>query len=883
MPNLNRMVEETSDSGVRAIMGCVDDGMSLLNVHNRDNNHGKLSTFFGVIIPCILSMFSIILFLRIGYLIGQVGFIVSCLLLFVAYFVTGLTTLSVSAISTNGNVKGGGAYFMISRALGPEFGGSIGVIFYVANIFSSSLYLIGFSEAIISAFGKNTGALKQDIPTGYWYGFLYRSIALLFNLIICLVGAGMFAKTTFFIFLGVMISLGSSFVSFFIHKSQYFHDVPTENCLFGNNTPSLLYTGFNWTTLKGNLWVESTVDYQTNHVPTILTIFGVLFNGVTGVMAGANMSGDLKNAAKSIPKGTLEASGFTFVMYLLLVFFTSATCTRPLLVNQYNYLQVINIEPVMTTIGVFLATLSASLSCLIGATRVLQAVANDNLLGSYVAYLGRGYGKNNEPIWAVLVSWIFVQLVILENRVNALAPIVSMFFLLSYGVTNLACFVLKVSSAPNFRPTFQYYSKGTAFLGMVSCFAIMIAVDPRYALISVAIMIIIFLVITYRAPITPWGDVSQAVIYHQVRKYLLRLSPRQSHVKYWRPQILLLVSNPRSCYPLIDFVNDIKKSGLYILGNVIVDDFDGKAIERHKLEINQWYDFVRCAEIKAFVDQIVAPSIRVGVQNLLMSSGLGGMRPNTVILGYFDYQEPEDLIGQGVWQRAYGIFERKKKKQLHFEVMENLPKLRSKDEQPMRIADYIGIIKDSLMLGKNVCVARNFVSLDKKMIPKSSYIDVWPMNASEIDQTSETENIVDKTYLLMLQLSCILNMVPFWEKRTKIRLISITRDDESQQKEKIQLKNLLHELRITGEVHIVQDSSEKSFKRPIGTVEWYAHLNSLMKVHSGNAAVIFTNLPRLPEQENQYNNFMLQMSVLSDNLPPILMLRGVSSVISLEL
>lgn len=692
----------------------------------------------------------------------------------------------------------------------------------------------------------------------------------------------MFAKTTFFIFLGVMVSICSTFISFFIQKRKTFTEFPFDNTLHSNYTAPLQYTSWNWTTFQHNLWVKSTTDYQTNAVPTLLTVFGVLFNGVTGIMAGANMSGDLKNPAKSIPKGTLVASVFTFIAYFILVSFTSATCSRSLLVNQYNYLQVINKVPALTTVGVFLATVSASLSCMIGATRVLQAVANDNLLGSYIKVLGRGVGRNKEPIWAVLVSWFLVQMIIFVDKVNTLAPIVSMFFLLSYGVTNLACFVLKASSAPNFRPTFQYYSRWTALLGMLSCFAIMVAVNPAYASLSVAIMIILFLVIVYRAPATPWGDVSQAVIYHQVRKYLLRLDPRKIHVKYWRPQVLLLVSNPRSSYPLIDFVNDIKKSGLYVLGNVIVDDFDGQAIAQHKQEIHHWLNFVKCSEIKAFVDQIIAPSVRIGVQNLLMSSGLGGMKPNTIILGYFDQQDPEDLITQGVWHRQYPIFGRKRKEQLHHEIMVNLPKLRKKGEQSMRIADYIGIIKDSLLLEKNICIARNFSLLKKTEIRKPAYIDVWPMNANSIEHTSE--GVCDYTYLLILQLSCILNMVPFWESRTTIRLMSIVNNDDTEQSERNHLMYLLHELRIPGEVQMVHDTDEHSSQRPsVGTTEWYEHLNQLMKVHSGNAAVIFTSLPQVPDQESLYNHFMRQISVLSDDLPPILMVYGKTKVISLSL
>lgn len=102
-----------------------------------DTAQNKLGTFEGVFIPTTLNVLSILMFLRFGFILGQTGILGMFFLLTVSYGVDLLTTLSVSAIATNGTVKGGGAYYMISRSLGPEFGGSIGLVFYVGQVLNA--------------------------------------------------------------------------------------------------------------------------------------------------------------------------------------------------------------------------------------------------------------------------------------------------------------------------------------------------------------------------------------------------------------------------------------------------------------------------------------------------------------------------------------------------------------------------------------------------------------------------------------------------------------------------------------------------------------------------------------------------------------------------
>ncbi|XP_074635463.1 solute carrier family 12 member 9-like isoform X2 [Acropora palmata] len=890
-PPLGRYTLLPSTSSLDSLSEERQDGLSnSIPSEEEENQRNKLSAFFGVVVPVTLSMFSVILFLRLGFIVGQVGMVLSIIMFIIAYFVVGLTVLSISAIATNGAVKEGGAYYMISRTLGPEFGGSIGIIFYFANIFASALYLLGFVEALMNSFGPSSDHHLRILHEGRWWLFLYGSVILLLCLIICLIGAGMFAKTSFIIYLIVLAAVASSFVSFIIKKED--SEIPkgagNKHCLNG----TLRYSSWSGKTFKENLWYHPSVDYTTCKPQNALLVFGVLFNGVTGIMAGANISGDLKKPGYAIPFGTLAASIFTFVIYILLVIFTSATCPHSLLKNNYNYLEAIDKVGPLITAGAFAATLSAALSCLLGASRILQAMAKDDLLGILLRPFGRVTQRRREPLRAVLMSWFFVQIVLLIGNLNEVAVLVSMFFLLSYGITNMACFALKVASAPNFRPTFQYFSWQSALLGTILCFVIMFLVNYKYAVLSVAVMVILFVVISLRTPPTPWGDVSQALIYHQVRKYLLRLDLRKDHVKFWRPQMLLLVSNPRSSYPLIDFVNDIKKGGLYILGHVQEDEFNSESMRKQRRALATWLNFVDCTGIKAFVELTVTKTIRAGAQNLLMASGLGGMKPNTLVLGFYDHELPHDNFSRGVFKkRRFPWMRNNRQDEIQRSVQLQLPPLRMHHgQQTLTLKDYVEIIKDAVLMGKNVCIARNFALLDKNALRKEGFIDVWPMNAIEVGE-GPLLGPYDFTFLLILQLSCILHMVPFWELRTKLRVMQIVESDAEDhyyQMQQDSLAQLLAELRIPAEVRMIHISHEALLQTRNAdglapATNWYKTVNQLMQVHSSEAFVVFTGLPHPPSEENMAQTFVQDLTVLSDNLPPVMMVYGKSPVVSTSL
>ncbi|XP_010078192.1 PREDICTED: solute carrier family 12 member 9, partial [Pterocles gutturalis] len=376
------------------------------------------------------------------------------------------------------------------------------------------------------------------------------------------------------------------------------------------------------------------VDYTTGQMMSFSSVFAVMFNGCTGIMAGSNMSGDLKRPSYSIPRGTISAVLFTYLVYNLLAFLMCATCNRTLLQKDYGFLRDISIFPPLVTVGIYAATLSAAMSNLIGASRILYALARDDLFGRALA-LAKKTSASGNPVMAVLLSWLVVQLVLFSGKLNTIAGVVTTFFLLVYATVNLACLALEWASAPNFRPTFRYFTWHTCLLGIAGCCVMMFLISPVSASASLGFLLLLLLALHYLSPSSTWGYISQALIFHQVRKYLLMLDVRKDHVKFWRPQMLLMVQNPRGSARLIDFVNDLKKSGLYVLGHVELQDLDMLPSDPLQPQQDSWLSLVDKLNVKAFVSLTLAPSVRHGVRQLLFTSGLGGMRPNTLVLGFY--------------------------------------------------------------------------------------------------------------------------------------------------------------------------------------------------------------------------------------------------------
>ncbi|XP_060098806.1 solute carrier family 12 member 9-like [Heteronotia binoei] len=850
----------------------------------------KLPTFLGVVVPTLLSMFSVVLFLRLGFVVGQAGLYQSLGMFVVAYFIIGMTVLSVCAISTNGALDAGGAYYMISRALGPEFGGSIGIMFFLANVCGSALYVLGLVEAVVDDFGvpgeSSVSSSVHVLPSGYWFEVLYGTVILLLCLVVCLVGADIYAKATFLIFVVVMGVLGTVCLSFVLVGPRTVQLPGSE----GNGTGlvNTSFTGFSLRTLQGNLAAGYTVDYTTGRMMSFSTVFAVMFNGCTGIMAGSNMSGDLKRPSYSIPRGTIIAVIFTYVVYNFLAVLLSCTCERLLLQRDYGFLKDINIWPPLVTIGVYCSTLSAAMSNLIGASRILYALAKDDLFGNVLAPAKQTSSAGN-PWVAVVLSWLLVQLVLFSGKLNTIAAIVTIFFLLVYATVDLACLALEWASAPNFRPTFRYFTWHTCVLGIAGCTVMVFFISPIYASASVAFMIVLLLALHYLSPSSSWGYISQALIFHQVRKYLLMLDIRKEHVKFWRPQVLLMVRNPRTSVRLISFMNDLKKSGLYVLGHVELDDLDSLPADPLPAQSDSWLQLVDRLNIKAFVNLTLSDSIRHGTQQLLFISGLGGMRPNTIALGFYDDTPSRDGLSQ---HPAFsGSVDT---------VRLNFPPLRdSASRKRLSPREYVAIVADAVKMQRNVLLARAF---DDLKLPQElgwraqPLIDVWPLNLLRPDSA----RYVDTCSLFLLQMACVLAMARSW-RRARLRLFLCVESGTRPRSQEDKLRQLLKDLRILADIHMVSwdnvvalhwhsrkeaaTNATLNFPGNVACVsdDYLSAVNQLILQESSAPTVRFLYLPRPPADTSLYPRYLEQLEVLTHGLGPTLLVHGVSAVTSTEL
>jgi amino acid transporter len=555
-----------------------------------DRPAARFGAFGGVFTPCTLTILGVIMFLRFGEVVGNAGVWHALMIVVLAKVITTLTALSLSAIATNTRVRGGGAYFLISRSLGVEFGGSIGVVFFVAQATSVAMYIIGFTEALVAAFP----AAELSFPL----------VATLVNLVVfaCVFGGASWAIKVQYAILGL---LGLALVSFFIGVG------------IGGSSEQL----------SENL----APDYGIGN--SFFVMFALFFPAATGIMAGANMSGDLKKPGRAIPLGTLTSIGVTAVIYLVMALALGATADHYTLTTNNFVVRDTALVPLLIVLGVFAATLSSALGSMMGAPRILQALARDDVFRR-LAFFGAGSGVNDEPRRAIVLTVLIAQGGILLGDLNAIAPIITMFFLITYGYLNLATFVEAITKNPSYRPTFRWSHWSTALLGTIGCALVMFLISPLWASVSILAMLILHWYIDRREIIAHWGDVKSGATFERARKNLLQLEQDEYHPKNWRPTILALSGQARTRVPLAVYGHWLTGGrGVLTLAQVLAGDTGSHLIRRAEEE-SSLREFIRQKELRAFPAVLVAPNLELGIEALVQCYGIGAFRPNLVLLGW---------------------------------------------------------------------------------------------------------------------------------------------------------------------------------------------------------------------------------------------------------
>ena len=561
----------------------------------------RFGTFGGVFTPCVLTILGVIMFLRFGSVVGQAGVLYALVIVAASKVITGLTGLSLSAIATNTRVKGGGAYYLISRSLGVEFGGAIGLVFFLAQAISVAMYVIGFSEAFVGSMPAANAS-----PT------IVATVTNVAVFVCVFIGAGWTIKIQYFI----LALLVGSFVSFLAGA------IPVVE-------PAVL---------RMNL----TPHYSDGE--SFFTMFALFFPAVTGIMAGANMSGDLRDPARSIPRGTLAAVAVTAVIYLGMALLLG--CSRPHTALTGNSLVIADIArwPLLITMGVFAATLSSALGSMMGAPRILQAFARDNVF-SWLRLFSVGSGHRGEPRRAIVLTFLISQICILSADLNTIAPLITMFFMVTYGLLNLATFYEAITKNPSYRPRFRYCHWTTSLAGALGCMAVMFLIDWLWAAVAIVAIGSLHWFIGRKEVEARWGDLQSGILFERTRRNLLRLEDELYHPKNWRPIVLALSGAGWNRPHLAVYGHWFTTGhGILTLGQVIQGEVEHR-LERRIAQESILHDFIREEGLEAFPAVVVAPYLSDGIEALVQCQGLGALRPNTVLLGWPNSPERIEAFG----------------------------------------------------------------------------------------------------------------------------------------------------------------------------------------------------------------------------------------------
>ncbi|XP_040893772.1 solute carrier family 12 member 3 [Toxotes jaculatrix] len=649
----------------------------------------------GVMIRCMLNIWGVILYLRLPWITAQAGIGLTWVIILLSSFITGITGLSTSAIATNGKVKGGGTYFLISRSLGPELGGSIGLIFAFANAVAVAMHTVGFAETVTDLMREHGAVMVDTINDIRIIGIIT---------VTCLLGismAGMAweSKAQVLFFLVIMVSFASYIVGTIIPA-----------------TPEKQAKGF--FSYRADIFADNFVPSWRGPGGSFFGMFSIFFPSATGILAGANISGDLKNPTVAIPRGTLMAIFWTTTSYLIICAtigscvvrdasgllndtlssssssedcisvacgygwdfsecIKNGTCTFGIS-NYYQSMSMVSAFSPLITAGIFGATLSSALACLVSAPKVFQCLCKDKLY-PVIGFFGKGYGKNDEPLRGYLLTYIIAACFILIAELNTIAPIISNFFLCSYSLINFSCFHASITNSPGWRPSFRFYSKWLSLLGAVCCVVIMFLLTWWAALIAFGVVFFLLGYTLYKRPAVNWGSSVQAGSYNIALNQCVGLNHVEDHVKNYRPQCLVLTGPPSRRPALVDLVSCFTKSlSLMMCGNVVITGPSPGAVkeassDRHVSWLNQ-------RKVKSFYRGVVATELRSGVNMLLQAGGLGRIKPNVLLTGF-----------KKDWR----------------------------SDTPQAAHNYIGILHDAFDLQYGVCVLRMREGLDVSHPPQS--------------------------------------------------------------------------------------------------------------------------------------------------------------------
>ena len=544
----------------------------------------KFGTFSGVLTPSLLTILGVIMYMRLGSVVGYSSSIFQVVLIIVFSHLISVTTgLSVSSIATDKKIDKGGIYYMLTRSLGLPIGGAIGLTIFFATALSIALYLIGFSESLIPVLNDAFGIGKITVNKLRLIG----TIALLIVLAVAYISTSFALKIQYVILALIVLSLGSIFLG----------------------------------SAKG-----LTVGNDQISSPNFAILFGIFFPAVTGFTAGVAMSGDLKSPRISIPWGTMLSITIGLVVYLSLAFFIYYNIDSEILKTNNNVLIEFGAIPLLVLGGVWGATLSSALGGILGGPRILQAMSLDLITPKIFA---KGHGVNNEPRNALLLTFIIAEMGILIGELNVIAELVAMFYMAAYLFINISCF-LEQWSSPDFRPKFKI-PIAVSLIGAIATFLLMIQLNLAATLVAVIVMMAFWFWLSKKDLVLGTGDVWFSVWTSIVKTALKNLQKKSVHKRNWQPNILLFSGGTKNRPHLIEFSKSIMGRG------GMVSNFDLIEVDSATTLFPKSHQIVKDEEIvddTIFHRKLYCQNIFKGIETIANTYGFTGVDPNTILMGW---------------------------------------------------------------------------------------------------------------------------------------------------------------------------------------------------------------------------------------------------------
>jgi len=535
----------------------------------------KLGTFGGVFTPDVLTILGVIMFLRLGWVVGNAGLLGAIAIIVLAKSITICTGLSMSSITTNIKIGPGGAYSIISKSLGLEAGGSIGIPFYVSQSLSAALYIAGFTEGWRYLFPDHSAVV---VSIAAWAILIFISYT-----------STIFAIRIQYIIMAIIaLSIGAFFLS------------PAEAA----ETKQLI----------GNFESEN-----------FWGVFAIFFPAVTGIMAGANLSGDLKNPRKSIPFGTMSAIGVTLIVYIALAtgFYFLAEPTE--LINNQMVMMDKAIWGPLVLIGLLAATFSSALGSMIGSPRILQALAEQNTIP--FSRFFRKKSNGNEPRNAVAFTGIFIITALMLGEFNSLATLITMFFLITYGILNAVVYIQQSMQIISFRPTFKI-PRFVPLIGALGSLGIMFLINPVFSFIAFITIIALYIYLTRQGLQSNWGDLRGGMFLALAEQASRIAAKFPKHFITWKPDILIPIDNPKEWSGPLLFIKNIT----YPSGSIFAFSIQDEQIAETEKSLNDLMEPLKDGKILLNSTVIEDHDFLHGVKLVIQTLQGGAFRPNTLFL-----------------------------------------------------------------------------------------------------------------------------------------------------------------------------------------------------------------------------------------------------------